>query len=75
MSWAFRSAQNFPRRPYESGAPDVIRGPAALLQAYLQPGILSAEGPQLDDGPRRLNLVVLRKESESPVDFERLKAT
>jgi SpoVK/Ycf46/Vps4 family AAA+-type ATPase len=76
VSWAFRSAQDFLRRPYgEGGAPDVVRGPATLLQAYLQPGILSAEGPQLDDRSRRLNLVILRKESESPVDFERLKAT
>lgn len=76
-SWAFRSAQDFLRPPYygEGSAPGVIRGPAALLQAYLQPGILSAEGPQLDARPRRLNLVILRKESESPVDFERLKAS
>ncbi|HZH18366.1 MAG TPA: ATP-binding protein [Archangium sp.] len=75
LSWAFRSAQGFVRRPFGEGAADVVRGPAALLQAYLQPGVLSAEGPQLDHGSRRLNLISLRKESESPVDFARLKAT
>ncbi|MBF5043173.1 ATP-binding protein [Aggregicoccus sp. 17bor-14] len=75
MAWAYRAAQRFVHTGTgEFLHPEVQVGPAALLHAYLKPSKLSDEGPRLQDGPRHLNLVALKQDSDSPVDFQRLKA-
>ncbi|MGE6759807.1 AAA family ATPase [Corallococcus interemptor] len=77
MGWAYRSAQRFIRSPGggEPPAPEVVRGPPTLLHGYLRPSVLASEGPRLQDGPRTLNLVALRRDADAPVDHQRLLST
>ncbi|HUY31220.1 MAG TPA: AAA family ATPase [Pirellulales bacterium] len=74
-SWAYRAAQGFGRTShFADRAPKVIVGPAAMLQMYLTGSVLSAEALQLCDEPHHMNLVALKKDSDSPVDSARLRA-
>ncbi|MFP2925401.1 AAA family ATPase [Pyxidicoccus sp. 3LG] len=74
MTWAFHGAQRFVRVPSDHVTPRVVRGPAGLLHGYLKPTAITSDAHQLQDMPHHLNLVSLRQDSESPVDFSRLKA-
>ncbi|HVG57969.1 MAG TPA: AAA family ATPase, partial [Hyalangium sp.] len=74
LSWAFHAAQRFVRATGGFSSPHVVRGPAALLHSYLKPTAISDETLRLNDSPHSLNLVVLKQETESPVDFQRLQA-
>jgi MoxR-like ATPase len=74
MTWAFHGAQRFGRAVSDHVAPQVVRGPAGLLHSYLKPTAISSDVPQLLDAPHNLNLIALRQDAESPVDFPRLKA-
>jgi MoxR-like ATPase len=74
MTWAFQGAQRFGHAVNDPSTPQVVRGPAGLLHSYLKPTAISSEVPQLRDLPHHLNLVALRQDAESPVDFPRLKA-
>jgi SpoVK/Ycf46/Vps4 family AAA+-type ATPase len=75
-AWAYRAAQRFVWKPSgENAAPEVQAGPAALLHTYLKPSVLSSEGPNLAERLHSINLITLKQDSDSPVDFSRLKAT
>ncbi|WP_158617042.1 AAA family ATPase [Corallococcus exercitus] len=73
MGWAYRAAQRFIRTGSgEPPAPKVVRGPPTLLHGYLKPSVLASDGPRLQDEPRTLNLVALRRDVDAPVDLQRL---
>jgi hypothetical protein len=75
ISWAFHAAQRF--NSFSAGdrlSPRVFIGLPAVLQTYIEASVLHAESPRLQDGPLSLNLISLRKRSDSPVDFQRLRA-
>nr|WP_253895316.1 ATP-binding protein [Corallococcus exercitus] len=73
MGWAYRAAQRFIRTGSgEPPAPKVVRGPPTLLHGYLKPSVLASDGPRLQDEPRTLNLVALRRDADAPVDLQRL---
>ena len=75
LSWAFLCAQRFRRLANTVfSTPEVLIGPPALLQTYLETSVLSVEAPRLLDKPHSLNLISLKKESDSPVDRLRLQA-
>ncbi|NRD44237.1 AAA family ATPase [Corallococcus exiguus] len=77
MGWAYRSAQRFIRTPSGGEPPsaEVVRGPPTLLHGYLRPSVLASEGSRLQDAPRTLNLVALRRDADAPVDQQRLLST
>jgi hypothetical protein len=71
-SWAFHATQRF--SSFAAGdrlSPQVFIGPPAMLQTYLEASVLHAESPRLQDGPYSLNLISLKKRSDSPADFPR----
>ena len=75
-SWAYHAAQRF--QWIGNGEPtsmSVCFGPAAMLHSHLKASVLSSETPRLRDAPHSLNLITLPKESDIPVDIQRLKAT
>jgi hypothetical protein len=74
VSWAFRSAQQFARRFESDYSPEVQIGPASLLHTYLKTSVLDLSTPRLDNRPRCLNLITLRRDADLPIDFERLRA-
>ena len=75
ISWAFHAAQRFMSlTPRDRWSPQVFIGPPTVLQAYFEASVLQAESPRLRDGPHSLNLISLKKSSDSPVDFSRLRA-
>ena len=75
-SWAFRAAQRFQWiSSGESTSPSVCFGPAAMLHSHLKASALSSETPRLRDAPHSLNLITLQKESDIPVNIQRLRAT
>src|SRR5262249_12395459 len=75
LSWAFLCAQRFRRLVNtDFSYPKVIFGLPALLKTYFETSIVSVEAPRLLDKPHSLNLISLKKESDSPVDLLRLQA-
>jgi hypothetical protein len=75
ISWAFHAAQRF--RSFATGdrwSPQVFISPPAMLQTYFEASVLNAGSPRLQDGPYSLNLMLLKKRSDSLVDFSRLRA-
>ncbi|MCP3061692.1 AAA family ATPase [Myxococcus sp. K38C18041901] len=74
MSWAFRAAQRFVWRSSTDENATVRIGSSALLQTYLSPTSIDDSSSQLQTTPRSINLITVRRDSELPNDFERLKA-
>jgi SpoVK/Ycf46/Vps4 family AAA+-type ATPase len=74
MSWAFHAAQRFRRLANTDFTPEVLIGRPAMLQTYVETSALSVEAPRLRDKPHALNLISLKKESDSPVDVLHLRA-
>jgi hypothetical protein len=75
INWTFYAAQRF--SSFTAGdrlSPQVFIGPPAVLQTYLEAPVLHTESPRLLDRPLSLNMISLRKRSDSPVDLQRLRA-
>lgn len=75
MTWAYCCAQEFERSSAgESREVQVRLGTPPLLHSYLAPTALDDYARALCESPHSMNLVALKRESDLPVDFERLRA-
>ena len=73
LAWAYRAAQRFERRLEDEGECDVFVAPPLLLKNFFDISVLKDDALRLQTKPRRLNLVVCKKESDTPTAFERLR--
>ncbi len=75
LGWAFHAAQKFVyRQGSDANRPEVLLGPETLLGAYLRPSVLDPAGHRLLDLPHSLNLVAIKRASESPAHLRHLHA-
>jgi energy-coupling factor transporter ATP-binding protein EcfA2 len=73
LSWAYRSAQRFERLHENESEPEVFISPPILLKNFFEVSVLREESLRLKTKSRCLNLVVCKKESDTPTTFDRLR--